>query len=645
MGRADGSLIEAMNSIQAHRGPDGAGVQVFPAADGSTPVALGHRRLSIIDPSERGAQPMAWADGRYWITYNGELYNFKSLRSELKADGVRFATECDTEVLLAMYEAFGPRMLERLNGIFAFAIWDSERDRLFLARDRLGVKPLYYSRHDGVFYFASEVKALLHALPRPSLRHDALPQYLTFLWVPEPETLFDGIRKLPPGHRALVANGRLEIEQYWDMSFVPGDCSREEQWVRRMREEVESSVERQMVSDVPIGAFLSGGLDSSSIVESMRRVTDDVTTYSIGFAPDDQRHEIAPDDLQYARRLAAELGVENNERVLDPGVVDLLPTLVWHLDEPIADPAAITTYLICSAAREQLTVVLSGMGADEMLAGYPRHLAAGLTRHLDLIPARARRALRSALDGRLTMGPPGRMRTVRRNALEVLRGLDQPALRRYLYFSAYYRPEQLRELLAPDLRELAGSDPFATHAAHAERVAGEHWLNRLLYVDMKTFLPALNLNYTDKMSMAASTEVRVPLLDDRLVSLIGAIPANLKLHGRERKYVLKRAMEDRLPAEVIWRPKAGFGAPIRSWLVGGLKPMVDELLSPAAVARRGLFEPSAVQRLLRENERGTADRALQIWTLLVLEIWQQTFVDAGGGGPVVTGGAQGAGVA
>ena len=371
MGRADGSLIEAMNSIQAHRGPDGAGVQVFPAADGSTPVALGHRRLSIIDPSERGAQPMAWADGRYWITYNGELYNFKSLRSELKADGVRFATECDTEVLLAMYEAFGPRMLERLNGIFAFAIWDSERDRLFLARDRLGVKPLYYSCHDGVFYFASEVKALLQALPRPSLRHDALPQYLTFLWVPEPETLFDGIRKLPPGHRALVANGRLEIEQYWDMSFAPGDCSREEQWVRRMREEVESSVERQMVSDVPIGAFLSGGLDSSSIVESMRRVTDDVTTYSIGFAPDDQRHEIAPDDLQYARRLAAELGVENNERVLDPGVVDLLPTLVWHLDEPIADPAAITTYLICSAAREQLTVVLSGMGADEMLRRLP----------------------------------------------------------------------------------------------------------------------------------------------------------------------------------------------------------------------------------------------------------------------------------
>ena len=420
MGRADGSLIEAMNSIQAHRGPDGAGVQVFPAADGSTPVALGHRRLSIIDPSERGAQPMAWGDGRYWITYNGELYNFKSLRSELKADGVRFATECDTEVLLAMYEAFGPRMLERLNGIFAFAIWDSERDRLFLARDRLGVKPLYYSRHDGVFYFASEVKALLQALPRPSLRHDVLPQYLTFLWVPEPETLFDGIRKLPPGHRALVANGRLEIEQYWDMSFVPGDCFREEQWVRRMREEVASSVERQMVSDVPIGAFLSGGLDSSSIVESMRRVTDDVTTYSIGFAPDDQRHEIAPDDLQYARRVAAELGVENNERVLDPGVVDLLPKLVWHLDEPIADPAAITTYLICSAAREQLTVVLSGMGADEMLAGYPRHLAAGLTRHLDLIPARARRALRSALDGRLTMGPPGRMRTVRRNALEVL---------------------------------------------------------------------------------------------------------------------------------------------------------------------------------------------------------------------------------
>ena len=277
--------------------------------------------------------------------------------------------------------------------------------------------------------------------------------------MPEPETLFDGIRKLPPGHRALVANGRLEIEQYWDMSFVPGDCTREEQWVRRMREEVESSVERQMVSDVPIGAFLSGGLDSSSIVESMRRVTDDVTTYSIGFAPDDQRHEIAPDDLQYARRVATELGVENNERVLDPGVVDLLPKLVWHLDEPIADPAAITTYLICSAAREQLTVVLSGMGADEMLGRLPP--PPGGRADPPPRPDSRARPSSAALGARRPpdYGPARAHAHGRRNALEVLRGLDQPALRRYLYFSAYYRPEQLLELLAPDLRGVAGADP------------------------------------------------------------------------------------------------------------------------------------------------------------------------------------------
>jgi asparagine synthase (glutamine-hydrolysing) len=311
-------------------------------------------------------------------------------------------------------------------------------------------------------------------------------------------------------------------------------------------------------------------------------------------------------------------------------VVDLLPKLVWHMDEPIADPAAISCYLICAAAREQLTVVLSGMGSDEMLAGYPRYLATGLTRPLDLLPAGLRKSLRSAISGRLTMGQPGgRGRALRRNALEVLRGFDQNGIRRALYFSAYYRPEELRSLLLPGPDEVCWQDPFGPHQAYADRVSRENWLNQSLYVDMKTFLPSLNLAYTDKMSMAASTEVRVPLLDDELVALYARIPPGLKLHRTTQKYILKRAMEGVLPDEIIWRPKAGFGAPIRSWLVGGLKPMVDDLLSPATIKRRGLFEPDAVARLIRENEQGVGDHALRIWTLLVLEIWQQTFIDGG----------------
>ena len=348
---------------------------------------------------------MAYGDGRYWITYNGELYNFRALRAELEADGFDFATDCDTEVLLAMYARHGERMLERLNGIFAFAIWDTERDELFLARDRLGVKPLYYAQHDGVLYFASEIKALLRRSRGPRFA-TALAEYLTFLWVPEPETLFEGICKLPAGHCARYADGRLEIRQYWDMSFAPGDCTREEQWVRRMRAEVASSVAGRWSPTCPSAASSAAG--STRARSSTRCAGPPTRSPPHGrLREEDLAHEIVPDDLGYARRVAAELGVDNHERVLEPGVVDLLPKLVWHLDEPIADPAAITTYLICSAARERLTVILSGMGGDEIFAGYPRHLAARLTRPLDLLPVRARRALRSALDGRLTWARPG----------------------------------------------------------------------------------------------------------------------------------------------------------------------------------------------------------------------------------------------
>jgi asparagine synthase (glutamine-hydrolysing) len=629
VGLADEPLIEAMSESIAHRGPDGQGTRCFPSEDGRAPAAFGHRRLSIIDPTPRGAQPMAYADGRYWITYNGELYNFRELREELVSDGYSFDSDCDTEVMLAMYARHGAEMVSRLNGIFAFAIWDTQRRELFMARDRLGVKPLYYSQRGDTLYFASEVKALLEALPPVGLRPEMISDYLTFLWVPDPDTLFEGVYKLPPGHHATFAGGRLVVREYWDLIFAPDEGSAA-LWAERVREGVGCAVRRQMVSDVPLGSFLSGGIDSSAIVNELTRARDDkLTTYTVGFSREDLGPEIVPDDVRYSRVMAGELDLDYHEQTLEPDIVDLLPRLVWHMDEPIADSAPITTYLICSAARERLTVIMSGMGGDELFAGYPRHLAARIGRIADIVPAGARRALRHTLEGRLTMGKPGRLRGPRRNAMKLLRGIDGSPEERYLTYCSYYRSDELARVLSPELRAATGDhDPFRRHREYLDRVREEHWLNRLLYLDAKTFLPCLNLAYTDKMSMAASTEVRVPLLDDEMVELAARIPPELKLRQFTRKYVFKQSQQGRLPRDVIWRPKAGFGAPVRSWLVGDLKPMVEDLLSPSAVAARGLFDPAEVQRLIRANEAGTEDNALRLWELVTLELWQRTFLDS-----------------
>ena len=571
---------------------------------------------------------MEYADGRYWIVYNGELYNFKELRADLEQDGYRFRSECDTEVLLAAYCKWGKAMLDQLNGIFAFAIWDTERHELFLARDRLGVKPLYYTQRDGSFYFASEIKALLKVLPTPRLRPEGIADYLTFLWIPDPDTMFEGIFKLPAGHFAEFGGGQLQIRPYWDLVFDVDDSLSEGDWISSVERVVREAVRRQMVSDVPLGSFLSGGIDSSAIVAEMTAVAGDVTAYSVGFSAQDLSYDISPDDLRYARSVAKEFGVDYHEQLLEPRIVDLLPRLVRHLDDPIADPAAVTTYLICSAASERLKVILSGMGGDEVFAGYPRYPAARISGLADVIPAPLRRAMRTASEGRLTLGPPGRLRPLRRNLMKLLRGIDQSPQDRYLVYCSYYRPEELQRLLHGDLRAaLQTHDPFRYHRAYFERVRDQSWLNQMLYVDAKTFLPCLNLAYTDKMSMAASTEVRVPLLDDEVVSHAARIPPNLKLHRLTRKYVFKRSMEGILPRDVIWRPKAGFGAPIRGWLVNELRPMIDDVLSPETVAARGLFDPAEVKRLVTATADGTEDNALRLWALLTLELWQQAFVD------------------
>jgi asparagine synthase (glutamine-hydrolysing) len=622
-GRADERELGLMTDAMAHRGPDGRGVVTFP---GDPPAGLGHRRLAILDPTPAGAQPMSFAD-RWWITYNGELYNFRELRSELETVGERFTSNCDTEVLLRLFALEGPAMLERLNGIFAFAVWDDRDKKLFLARDRLGVKPLYLARADGMFGFSSELRSLLPLLGEVSLDEPALTDYLTLLWVPDPRTAFRGIEKLPPGHYAWVDRDGMKTRQYWDLSFAPEERP-EREWVDAVAETVTESVRRQMVSDVPLGAFLSGGVDSSAIVAGMSSAGERISTYTIGFALEDLRHEIVPDDVVHARNVATLFDTDSTERILEPDVLDLLPKAVWHLEEPVADPAAISTFLICRAARERMPVMLSGMGGDEMFAGYPRYLAYRISRMLDRLPTGLLRLGERSLSAVARPGRPGRLRGPRRNLWKFMRASGLPPLERYLSFSSYYTGGELHSLLTSEVEAVIGDyDPLAWHRGYLESASGLDELSRLLYLDAKTFLPCLNLTYTDKMSMAASVEVRVPLLDDELVALAARIPSSLKLHGTRRKYVFKKSQERVLPRKIVWRRKAGFGAPVRAWLNGELAPMVSDLLSEETVSRRGLVDPAAVRRLREENASGSADWSLHLYALLTLELWHQTFVD------------------
>jgi asparagine synthase (glutamine-hydrolysing) len=623
VGRADQRELDLMTDVMAHRGPDGRGVRLFP---GSQPAGLGHRRLAIIDPTPAGAQPMSFGD-RWWMTYNGELYNFRELRRELEATGERFATDCDTEVLLRMFAVHGPAMLPRLNGIYALAIWDDVEKRLFLARDRLGVKPLYYVSQPGLFAFASELKALLPFVGQPTLDPGALADFLTFLWVPDPKTAFSEIAKLPPGHFAWVDRDGLKIEQWWDLRFDPEELP-EAEWRERVAQEVTASVQRQTVADVPLGAFLSGGIDSSAVVAAMAAGDERVSTYTVGFSAEDLEHEIVPDDVRWARRVGGLFETDYHEETLRPDVLDLLPKAIWHLEEPVADPAAISTYLICRTAGQRMPVMLSGMGADEVFAGYPRYPAYKISRWLDRIPSPLRRALEASVGPLARPGAPGRLRGPRRNLWKFMRAAGQPPLERFLSFSSYYTGTELHELLAPDVAAgLDAYDPLALHRSYLEHDAGLDELSKLLYLDAKTFLPCLNLTYTDKMGMAASVEVRVPLLDDELVALAARIPSDLKLRALRRKYIFKRSQEQVLPKDVVWRRKAGFGAPLRSWLAKDLAPVVDDLLSAETLRRRGLFDPAAVRRLWDDNVAGRHDNSFRIYALLTMELWCRTFVD------------------
>lgn len=614
-------ILKNMTDVIAHRGPDDEGFYI------DTKAALGFRRLAIIDLNT-GHQPMKDENGRYVIVFNGEIYNYREIRRTLEAKGYQFRTSSDTEVLLYAYAEWNVHCLQQLNGMFAFAIWDSREYRLFAARDRLGVKPFYYTVWNGYFIFASEIKSILEFPGYPTEPdYTAFDDYMSFLWTPEPATAFRHIQKIPSGHYLLYENGAVQLQEYWDAPLTWRNARTENELIDELITILEDSVRLRMISDVPLGAFLSGGIDSTAIVAMMNRLSHEpINTYTIGFAEKDLRHDIVQSDVEYARYAKNHLNIHYKEIFLEPRVMDLFPKLVWHMDEPVADPAAISTYLICKASRETLTVMLSGVGGDEIFGGYPRYVAMKLARQYQRVPRRLRRIVEKTIIQPL----PASRSSHFRNLKKFVKSANLPFHDCYLGYRTYFTEIEKEKLYTPDFRSLVKTslhDPFFSHRQYFEKAKFLEPLNQMMYVDLKTFLPCLNLQYTDKMSMAASIEVREPLLDYRLVEWMTALSPSWKVKGLRRKYLFKRAMKGLVPDKIIGRKKAGFGAPIRSWIVHDLRPMVEDLLSEDSIRKRGLFNPGYVRFILDQEYQGIEYYSNHIWQLLTLEMWFRTFID------------------
>ena len=629
----DSNALARMNRIQAHRGPDDEGIWERTLSDGSR-VGLGSRRLAILDLSPAGHMPMSTPDGLQTIVYNGEIYNYLKLRRELEVKGYTFRSRSDTEAILYLYREYGPECINRLNGMFAIAIWDHEQEQLFLARDHFGVKPLYYCHQGTRFAFASEIKSILE-LPNAPRRINlkALHQYLTFLWVPDPLTMFDEIFKLSAGHYAIFKKGEFQSHQYWDVEFPPAGyiyAKDEEAITEELRARFIASVKAQLLSDVPLGSFLSSGLDSSSIVAAMAQSgAEPIRTYTIAFPPEYRKGEVTLDDTEVARRTADHFGCRHTEIVVEPDVVDLLPKLIWHMDEPVADPAIITAYLVNREARKSVTVLLSGVGGDEIFAGYRKHQAHRLAQQYKRIPALLRRELIEPIIQTIPAMRETRLKGYIRLAKKMARSGSLAPRDRFLMDSTYLTEEQKAKLYSTAIGErINGGNPWSQHLNYFERVANADYLNQMLYLDTKAFMVSLNLNYNDKMSMASSVEVRVPFLDWELAEWVARyVPPDLKLHKGISKYILREAMRGLLPAEVLRQKKAGFGAPTDHWLACDLQEMVDDLLGESNVEQRGLFNPKEVRRYVEEQRRGKQDWSLQVWQLLTLELWMQAFID------------------
>ena len=615
--RVNESRLVAMRDSLTHRGPDDAGILI----DGS--VGLGHRRLSIVDLGG-GRQPMANEDDSVRIVFNGEIYNHRELRPMLEDRGHLYRSSSDTETIIHLYEEFGPRGVERLRGMFAYAIWDGRRRRLVIARDRLGIKPLYYAvKDDGTLYFASEIKALIEAgAIRPELNYNALADYAANRYTSGEETLFKGVRRLLPGHTLVWRDGQIEIERYWDLSFTkPDEALSEAQYVERFGEIFRECVESHLMADVPLGMFLSGGIDSSAIAAVMSRlVKEPIKTFSVAFAERDAN------ELEYARAVAQAFKTDHHEIVVSPEqFFDRLPALVYQEDEPIAHPSSVPLYFVSDLAVKHVKVALTGEGSDELLAGYNKYrvtiynllLGRGYER---VTPAPLRNLVKKQIEN--LNGASRARRALERTFLFM------PAKIKDVYFDnfAVYSPSRQRRLFTAEAyARMRDHDPYRTALAYIERSDAETLLDKLLAADLKTYLHEL-LMKQDQMSMAASLETRVPFLDHKLVEFATRLPDAMKLRGWTTKYVLRRAMRGVLPPQILTRKKMGFPTPIGSWFRGRFRRVLEEYILSERASERGVFNPSYVRELVDRHMAGE-NHAERLWMLVNFEIWQRRFFD------------------
>jgi asparagine synthase (glutamine-hydrolysing) len=618
-------LVDVMSDRIAHRGPDARGI--WSHEDERVSIHLGHRRLSIIDLSSAADQPLR--KGALTLVYNGELYNYKELRAELASHGAEFVTKSDTEVVLEAWRAWGPAALRRFRGMFAFALTDTVTGELVLARDPLGIKPLFYHRRGNGVMFASELKALLAAVGGElRIEPGALVASMLYYWVPEQRCAIQGVRKLPAGSWARFRpDGSYEADYYWRVQDVAAEAAATAGTVD-LSAVIEESVAAHLIADVPVSSFLSGGLDSSIVTVLAHRDSSAVDAYTITFRPEDHKLEAMPDDAIYARKVAARYGIDLHEIEISPDIAHLLPRMVDILDEPIGDPAAINTLLMCEAARERgVKVILSGMGADELFGGYRKHLACVVASRYGRLPAAARVPARLAVRS-MPVSVGGRGLRYPRWAKRFMTFADLPEEERFRRSYTLYDPDELTALVGPDLAGQVG-DVIDEHAAIYNDNALDDEINRMCLADTRLFMAGLNLTYTDRASMAASVEVRVPFVDPVVARAAFAIAGKNKIRGRMAKAALKDAAAGWLPDEIVHRPKASFGAPLRAWVRNDLRELIGDVLVGGELVQAGMLRKQAVLRLIADEQAGREDYAKQIWQLLSMELWYRQVQTAG----------------
>lgn len=622
-GKLESSLLESSLRLLDHRGPDDSGIFISE----SSGVGLGHTRLSILDPSPLGHQPMASEDGQVILVFNGEIYNFRELRSELQDSGYQFRGQSDTEVLLNLYLRDGDSLLSKLNGIFAFALWDFRCHGMMIARDGLGVKPLYYTVTPHNFAFASEIKALINLNPLDGkLDYESINRYLTFLWCPGEGTPAKSVRKLGPGEAMWISNGKIQRHFKWYQLPVFSSHSVKvttEYYLKNTIDYLRQAVHRQMVADVPVGAFLSGGLDSSSIVAFAREINPDISCFTIestGGAEDG-----STDDLPYAKNVAEYLKVPLEVVRVDANrMAEDLESMVYQLDEPLSDPASLNVFYISRLAKESgIKVLLSGAGGDDLFTGYRRHQALVLENYWSWLPGSFRAGLEQIP---VKMDKRG---VFARRLSKLFAGASLEVDERLVNYFVWSKREDLQMLYSKDFRAALGNSmangPMLDFLN--ELPSGLSKIEKMLSLEQRFFLADHNLIYTDKMSMAAGVEVRVPFLDLDLVNFAQKIPITMKQRGSVGKWVLKKAMEQYLPKNVIYRPKTGFSAPLRRWMRFELRDFIGDLLSDSSLKKRGLFDPVAVRRLINENDTGKLDASYTLFSLLCVELWCRKFID------------------